>query len=84
MNDSILDKLRKLIRHERSARSIGSVAEADRFAEKIAELRRRYPEREVYEGVFEVDVALVLERWAACDDPACIPCSARRFGNRYF
>jgi hypothetical protein len=34
----ILDKLRKLINHERSARAIGNLAEAKAFAEKIQEL----------------------------------------------
>lgn len=34
----IIDKLRKLIAHERSARSIGNLAEAEAFAGKIQEL----------------------------------------------
>jgi hypothetical protein len=38
---STMSKLTKLIRHERSARRIGSVAEADVFAAKIAEFRAR-------------------------------------------
>jgi hypothetical protein len=42
MNISIIDRLRKLINHERSARSIGSVAEAELFAEKIQELLDLY------------------------------------------
>lgn len=40
MNESrrVIDKIRKLIRHERSARGIGSAAEAEAFAGKIHEL----------------------------------------------
>lgn len=40
--DNLLDKLRKLIEHEKSARALGSLAEADAFAGKIAELCDRY------------------------------------------
>ena len=35
---SIIDKLQKLLNHERSARTIGNVAEAEAFAAKISEL----------------------------------------------
>ena len=35
---SVVDKLQKLIAHERSAREIGNLAEAETFAAKIAEL----------------------------------------------
>lgn len=36
--EKIMDRLRKLIRHEESARGIGSLAEAEAFATKIQEL----------------------------------------------
>lgn len=42
MNKSIIEKLRKLIRHERSAREIGSIAEAEAFAERIQSLCDEY------------------------------------------
>jgi Protein of unknown function (DUF2786) len=42
MNEAIIDKLRKLINHEKSARSIGSIAEAEIFAEKVQELLDQY------------------------------------------
>lgn len=35
MTEKIIDRLRKLLRHERSARSVGNVAEAEAFAAKI-------------------------------------------------
>jgi len=38
MNEKIIDRLRKLIRHERSAREIGNVAEAAAFAATIQAL----------------------------------------------
>lgn len=41
-NQNILDKLRKLIEHEKSARDIGSLHEADAFAQKISELCELY------------------------------------------
>lgn len=40
--NNILDKIRKLIKHERSARSIGSIHEAAIFAAKIQELLDQY------------------------------------------
>lgn len=43
------DKLQKLIRHERSARAIGSTAEADRYALKIIELRGKYTDARVFD-----------------------------------
>jgi Protein of unknown function (DUF2786) len=42
MENKILEKLKKLIRHERSARSIGNVEEAAAFAIKIQELLDQY------------------------------------------
>ena len=42
MDKSILEKLKKLIKHERSAREIGSIAEAEVFAEKIQEFCDAY------------------------------------------
>lgn len=42
MNDPILDKLRKLIAMEKSARSIGSLAEAEAFASKVQELLSKH------------------------------------------
>lgn len=36
--DAIMDRLRKLVRHEESAREIGSLAEAEAFAGKIQQL----------------------------------------------
>lgn len=42
MSEKIIDRLRKLINHEKSARSIGSIAEAEVFAEKIQELLDEY------------------------------------------
>lgn len=42
MDSKILDKIRKLIEHERSARSIGSIHEAALFAAKIQELLDQY------------------------------------------
>lgn len=38
MNNPMIEKLRKLIAHERSARSIGNLAEAEAFAAKIQSL----------------------------------------------
>lgn len=38
----IIGRLKKLMAHERSARTIGRSAEADLYAEKIAELRRKH------------------------------------------
>lgn len=35
MNEKIIDRLRKLMQHERSAREIGNIAEAEAFAAKI-------------------------------------------------
>src|ERR1017187_8732928 len=37
-NTSVMEKLRKLIAHEESARSMGSLAEAEAFAGRIAEM----------------------------------------------
>jgi hypothetical protein len=37
MNERIIDRLRKLLRHEQSAREIGNMAEAEAFAAKIQE-----------------------------------------------
>jgi hypothetical protein len=37
-NTSVMDKLRKLIAHEQSAQSMGSQAEAEAFADRIAEM----------------------------------------------
>ncbi len=42
ISNDILKKLRKLIEHEKSARAIGSLHEADAFAQKISELCDRY------------------------------------------
>lgn len=42
MNDKILDKLRKLINHQRSAEKLGSIHEAKLFAEKIQEFLDQY------------------------------------------
>lgn len=42
MNKALMDKLRKLIAHEKSAREIGSLAEAEAFASKIQELMDEY------------------------------------------
>lgn len=42
MESPILEKLRKLLAHERSARNVGSVSEAESFAEKIQELLTKY------------------------------------------
>ena len=36
--ENVIDKLQKLINHERSARTVGNIAEAEAFAAKIAEL----------------------------------------------
>ena len=36
--DQIIEKLRKLIAHEQSARTIGNIAEAEAFASKIQDL----------------------------------------------
>lgn len=57
----IIEKLRKLIEHEKSARQLGSVAEAEAFTAKIQELLMAYnlelcnitPEEEAEEG--EID-----------------------------
>lgn len=38
MKNRIIEKLKKLIRHEESARAIGNIAEAEAFAEKIQDL----------------------------------------------
>jgi hypothetical protein len=38
MENTIVAKLRKLVAHERSTRSIGSLAEAETFAAKIQDL----------------------------------------------
>lgn len=38
MASAVVEKLQKLINHEKSARSIGSIAEAETFAAKIADL----------------------------------------------
>ena len=38
MNEKIIEKLQKLMAHEKSAREIGSAAEADAFAAKVSEL----------------------------------------------
>jgi hypothetical protein len=38
INERIIDKIKKLIRHEQSARKIGSIAEAAAFAERIQQL----------------------------------------------
>lgn len=37
MNEKIIDRLRKLIRHEKSARKMGSIKEAELFLDKIQE-----------------------------------------------
>lgn len=42
MNDKIINRLRKLIRHEKSAREIGSLREAEVFAGKIQQLLDEY------------------------------------------
>ena len=42
MTDKIIDRLRKLIRQEQSARSIGSIGEAEAFAAKIQETLDAY------------------------------------------
>lgn len=42
VSEKVLDKLAKLIRHEASAREIGSIAEADAFAEKIQNTLNEY------------------------------------------
>lgn len=42
MNEKIIDRLRKLIRHERSAREIGNVAEAAAFAATIQAFIDKY------------------------------------------
>ena len=42
MNEPILEKLRKLIAMERSARDIGSLAEAEAFASKVQELLSKH------------------------------------------
>lgn len=56
--EKILDRLRKLIGHEKSAREIGSLAEADAFASKIAELcdRHRIALAEVPEAERSADI----------------------------
>ena len=41
ITEKVIDKLRKLIEHEKSARHIGSVAEAESFAARIQELMFR-------------------------------------------
>ena len=38
MNNPIIEKLRKLIAHEKSARSIGNIHEAEAFASRIQTL----------------------------------------------
>ena len=40
-DEELEDKIRKLHAHEKSARAIGSAHEADAFAAKIRELRRK-------------------------------------------
>lgn len=40
--DSIIERLQKMIAHEASARSIGSIAEAEAFAEMIARMLAKY------------------------------------------
>lgn len=40
--NTVLDKLRKLVEHEQSARKLGSINEANAFAEKIAQLCEDY------------------------------------------
>jgi len=42
MTDPIMDKLKKLISHQESAAAIGSMQEAEAFAEKISELLLRH------------------------------------------
>lgn len=57
-NSPIIEKLRKLIEHEKSARQLGSMAEAEAFTSKIQELLMAYnlelahitPEEEAEEG----------------------------------
>lgn len=60
--NDILKKLRKLIEHEKSAREIGSLAEADAFAAKVSELCDRYriavsevPEAQRADDIAEAD-----------------------------
>lgn len=70
MKDNILEKLRKLIAHEKSARTIGNIHEAEAFAAKIQDLLTshklgmdevEYSEREASEPV---DFERVHEREA--------------------
>lgn len=42
MENPIIEKLRKLIAMEQSARSIGSLAEAEAFASKVQELLSKH------------------------------------------
>ena len=42
MSEKIIDKLRKLMKHEESAKSIGNIQEAENFASKIQELLMKY------------------------------------------
>lgn len=61
MTSPIIEKIRKLIEHEKSARKLGSLAEAEAFTSKIQELLMAYnlelahisPEEEAQEGEIE-------------------------------
>jgi hypothetical protein len=60
----IIDKLQKLLNHERSARTIGNVAEAEAFAAKVAELlfTHKLSMSEVEMEAEEVDEPVAQER----------------------
>lgn len=64
--DSVLDLLAKLMRHEQSAREVGSLAEAEAFASKVQQLLTahkldmseiQFEQREQFEPIDEVPVS---------------------------
>ena len=63
MNEKIIDRLKKLIRHQRSAEKISSMNEAKVFADKIQELLDQYnlsmSDIDISEQVIDVDQELV-------------------------